>query len=54
MVGKKLPFKNLDYLQNKPYKVWWNVVVPKDYKLSILQEYDLIFDDYDLRIRKLS
>lgn len=43
------------YLQNRPEKIWWKIVAgPPGYKLSILQEYDLIFDDYDRRIRKLT
>lgn len=42
------------YLELKPYKIWWNIIAgPPGYKLDILQEYDLIFDDYDLKIRKL-
>jgi hypothetical protein len=45
---------NLNYLQNKPERIWWEIVAgPPGAKLSILQEYDLIFDDIDLRIRKL-
>lgn len=48
----KLP-KNLNYLQNKPWKIWWKAVAPAGAKLSQLQEYDLIFDDYDLKIRKI-
>ena len=48
----KIP-KNLNYLMNKPTKIWWKVIAPKGAKLSQLQEYDLVFDDYDLKIRKL-
>jgi len=44
---------NLSYLEQKPYRIWWDVIAPKGYKLSILQESDLIYDDYDLKIRKL-
>lgn len=35
-----------------PKKIWWKVIAGPG-KLSILQEYDLIFDQKDLRIRKL-
>lgn len=35
-----------------PKTIWWEVIAgPKD--LSILQEYDLIFDERDLQIRKI-
>jgi hypothetical protein len=43
---------DLTYLLNKPTKIWWKVIAGER-KLSILEEYDLIFDDYDRRIRKL-
>lgn len=52
----KIPLKhaNLAYLQNKPKYLRWKVVAgPPDYCLDYLQTYDLIFDDYDLKIRKL-
>lgn len=45
---------NLNYLNNKPYRIWWKVIAPKGAKLSILQESDLIYDNYDLNIRKLT
>jgi hypothetical protein len=46
---RKYP-KNIVY----PFKIWWKVVVPKSYRLSVLQEYDLILEETDLRIRKIS
>lgn len=53
---RKSRFKGSNnYLLNKPKTIWWKVVAgPPEYKLDILQEYDLIFDEYDLKIRKLS
>lgn len=45
---RKTP-KNIKY----PFKIWWKVVVPKSYRLSVLQEYDLILDETDLKIRKI-
>ena len=51
-MAKKIP-RGLDYLNNRPYRIWWRVIAPKGAKLSILQENDLIYDDYDLRIRKI-
>lgn len=51
---------NIDYEYWKhppkgyPYKVWWDIIAgPPGYQLSILQEYDIIFDQYDERIRRL-
>jgi hypothetical protein len=43
----------LDYLNNKPEIVWWDVVAPIGARLSVLQDHDLIYDEYDRRIRKL-
>ena len=41
-------------LSLRPQIIWWKIIAgPPGYKLDILQEYDLIFDDYDRRIRKL-
>lgn len=45
--------KKLDYLYNKPTTIYWNVIAPKGYRLSVLEDHDLIYDDYDLKIRKL-
>lgn len=45
---------NLNYLNNKPVKIWWNVIAgPPGYKLSILQEGDLVFDKKDCQMRQL-
>jgi hypothetical protein len=39
----------------KPYpkRIFWKVIAPKGYKLDVLQESDLIFDDIDMKIRQL-
>lgn len=48
-------YGNLSYLEkNTPYRIWWQVIAPKGYKPNVLQESDLIYDEYDLRIRKLT
>jgi hypothetical protein len=36
-----------------PKRIYWKVIAPKDAVLSDLQKSDAIFDDYDLKIRKL-
>lgn len=41
----------LAYLQNKPIRVYWKVVAGGE--LTYLQQSDLIFDEYDLKIRQL-
>ncbi len=46
----KIP-QNLDYLQNKPKRINWEIVVGPS--LHPLQMYDLVFDDIDLKIRKI-
>lgn len=53
MLNKAVLHPNLHYLYNKPKTIYWKVIAPKDYKLSVLEDHDLIFDDYDLKIRKL-
>lgn len=52
---------DLTYLNNKPYNIWWKVIAGPPPKkggrsspISALQDHDLIFDDYDLKIRKLT
>ncbi len=42
---------DMNYLLNKPKKIGWKVIAGG--KLSQIQRYDLIFDDYDLKIRQL-
>lgn len=44
----------LEYLKNKPKRLKWKVVAGNEYGLDYYQTYDLIYDDYDLRIRKLN
>jgi len=37
-----------------PKTIWWKIVSgPPGERLSILQEYDLVFDEYDYKIRKM-
>lgn len=45
---------DLTYLNNKPYTIWWKVIAGDPRTISVLQDHDLIFDDYDLKIRKLT
>lgn len=40
-----------NYLLNKPKKINWKVIAGPE--LSAIQQYDLVFDDYDLKIRGL-
>jgi hypothetical protein len=51
-------YGNLQYLKDFkdgfPRRIFWKVIAPKDAKLSDLQKSDAIFDDYDLKIRKLA
>lgn len=42
----------LDYLKNKPKRINW-VVVAGNRQLSYYESYDLVFDEYDLKIRNL-
>jgi len=45
---------DLGYLYGEKQVIWWRIIAgPPGAKLSILQDHDLIFDDYDLKIRKL-
>ncbi len=44
--------KQLDYLHNKPKRINWKVIAGMR-KLSHYEAYDLIYDEYDLRIRKM-
>lgn len=48
----KIP-QNLNYLANKPKRLKWKVIAGDGYSLDYYQSYDLIFDEYDLKIRKL-
>lgn len=52
-MSRRIP-RGLDYLKNEPYTIWWDIIAgPPGCKLNALQDHDLIFDDYDLQIRKL-
>lgn len=57
MRTKPINNKNFNYWKEttKPYPktIWWDVVVPKGAKLSIMQDHDIVFDDYDMKIRGL-
>lgn len=45
---------NLDYLKLPPKTINYKIVAgPPDAKLSSIQDHDVIFDKYDLKIRKL-
>lgn len=43
---------DLNYLKNKPKTINWKVVAGNR-GLSFYEAYDLVFDVYDLKIRKL-
>jgi len=45
---------NLNYLEKKPKFIHWKVIAEAPGKqLSFYESYDLIYDEYDLRIRRL-
>lgn len=49
-----MPFKpvmSLDYLFNQPTRINWKIVAGGD--LHPIQMYDLVFDEYDYKIRKM-
>jgi len=50
---KALKSDNLDYLLNKPKTIYWEVIAPKEAKLTVLQDHDLVFDSRDYKIRQL-
>lgn len=51
---KTIKQTGLDYLNNKPVSINWKIVAgPPNYKLSVLQDHDLIFDQKDLDIRHM-
>lgn len=54
MQNKGFRASGLQYLTNKPKRLFWKVIAPAGAKLEYLQESDLIYDQYDLRIRKLT
>ena len=43
---------DLSYLENKPRWIKWKVVAGNR-NLNRFEEVDIIYDDYDLKIRKL-
>ena len=43
---------DLKYLENKPKYINWKVVAGNR-QLSFYEAYDVVFDDYDLKIRKI-
>jgi hypothetical protein len=49
-----MKYTDLRYLNNKPKTIWWTVVAPKGTKLTVLQDHDLVFDDYDLQKRGIN
>lgn len=46
------PKEGFDYLLNKPKRINWKIVAGEE--LSKIQMYDLVFDDYDLKIRQIA
>lgn len=44
--------KELHYLYNKPRYIKWKVITGS--KISFYESYDLVYDDKDLRIRRLN
>lgn len=57
MRHKNVNNKNYNYWKEaeKPYPktIWWNVIAPQGAELSILQDHDVVFDHYDMKIRQL-
>lgn len=45
------PKMNLEYLNNKPVRIYWDVVAGG--KLSEIQMSDLVYDDFDCKIRQI-
>lgn len=43
---------DLNYLLNKPKTIKWEIIAG-DRELSYYEAYDLVFDDYDLKLRGL-
>lgn len=42
---------NLDYLKEKPKVIRWEVVAGPE--LGFIQTYDVVYDEYDYRIRQI-
>jgi len=49
-MSKAMKWKKLDY--TKPKFIHWKVIAG-DPKLSFYESYDVVFDEYDLKIRGL-
>jgi hypothetical protein len=44
-----------NYLYGEKQVIWWKIIAgPPNRKLSVLEDHDVVFDDYDLKIRKLT
>ncbi len=43
---------NLDYLKNKPRTIRWEIIAGTR-ELSYYESYDLVYDQYDLKMRHL-
>ena len=58
-MSKNDPFYHKHAEKPFPQKIYWKIIKDgydkhgKIKKLSVLQEYDIIFDEHDLNIRKL-
>ena len=51
---KPITPKGLEYLNNKPKTIWWEIIAgPPGYKLNALTDHDLVFDSHDYKIRQL-
>jgi len=46
-----MPKPTLDYLNKVPIKISWKVVAGGE--LHPIQMYDIVFDEYDFRIRQM-
>jgi len=47
----KTKSSDVDYILDKPKRINWVVIAGPG--LSPIQSYDLVFDDYDLKIRQI-
>lgn len=45
---------DLGYLNDEKHTIYWKIIAgPPGAKLSVLQDHDVVFDDYDMKIRKI-
>ena len=53
---KRIKLEDYEYWKHPPKgypkTIWWNVIAGPS-NLSMLQDHDVIFDAYDLKIRKI-